>query len=123
MPQASRGRVPEPVDQPGPAQAAWWRREGALDRFLVDLLCSEAQVLRPGGPLPPAADFRPDAVLGEAGLGFDSLECLALAAACLVFGAAQVLISTFISPILGSIAVAVLAALVLRVSPKGFSRA
>ena len=48
---------------------------------------------------------------------------LALAAACLVFGAAQVLISTFISPILGSIAVAVLAALVLRVSPKGFSRA
>ena len=48
---------------------------------------------------------------------------LALAAACLVFGAAQVLISTFVSPILGSIAVAVLAALVLRISPKGFSRA
>lgn len=48
---------------------------------------------------------------------------LALAAACLVFGAAQVLISTFVSPILGSIAIAVLAALVLRVSPKGFSRA
>ena len=34
---------------------------------------------------------------------------LALAAACLVFGAAQVLISTFVSPILGSIAIAVLA--------------
>ena len=48
---------------------------------------------------------------------------LALAAACLVFGAAQVLISTFVSPILGSIAIAVLAALVLRISPKGFSRA
>ena len=48
---------------------------------------------------------------------------LALAVACLVFGAAQVLISTFVSPILGSIAIAVLAALVLRVSPKGFSRA
>ena len=40
-----------------------------------------------------------------------------------IFGAAQVLISTFVSPILGSIAVAVLAALVLRISPKGFSRA
>ena len=49
-----------------------------------------------------------------------SLE--ALAVACLVFGAAQVLVSTFISPILGSIATAVLAALVLRISPKGFSR-
>jgi len=46
----------------------------------------------------------------------------ALAVACLVFGAAQVLVSTFISPILGSIAIAVLAALVLRISPKGFSR-
>jgi urea transport system permease protein len=48
---------------------------------------------------------------------------LALAAACLVFGAAQVLVSTFVSPVLGGIAVAVLAALVLRISPKGFSRA
>lgn len=48
---------------------------------------------------------------------------VALAVACLVFGAAQVLISTFVSPILGSIAIAVLAALVLRISPKGFSRA
>ncbi|KAB1073448.1 branched-chain amino acid ABC transporter permease [Methylobacterium planeticum] len=47
----------------------------------------------------------------------------ALALACLAFGAAQVLISTFVSPILGSIAIAVLAALVLRINPKGFSRA
>ena len=46
-----------------------------------------------------------------------------LAAACLVFGAVQVVISTFVSPILGSISVAVLAAVVLRVSPKGFARA
>ncbi|RXF75169.1 branched-chain amino acid ABC transporter permease [Hansschlegelia zhihuaiae] len=48
---------------------------------------------------------------------------LALAAACLVFGAAQVLISAFVSPIFGSIAIAVLAAVTLRISPKGFSRA
>ncbi len=46
----------------------------------------------------------------------------ALAFACFIFGAAQVLVSTFISPILGGITVAVLCALVLRVSPKGFSR-
>ena len=47
----------------------------------------------------------------------------ALAAACLAFGGVQVLVSTVVSPVLGSISVAVLAALVLRVSPRGFSRA
>lgn len=46
----------------------------------------------------------------------------ALALACLVFGGAQVLVSTFVSPIFGSITVALLCALVLRVSPKGFAR-
>lgn len=46
----------------------------------------------------------------------------ALAVACLVFGGAQVLVSTFISPILGGITVAVLSALVLRISSKGFAR-
>jgi branched-chain amino acid transport system permease protein len=48
---------------------------------------------------------------------------LALASACIVFGAVQVLVSTFVSPILGSISIAVLAAVVLRISPKGFARA
>ncbi|TYC52866.1 branched-chain amino acid ABC transporter permease [Rhodobacterales bacterium] len=47
----------------------------------------------------------------------------ALAVACLVFGGAQVIVSTFVSPILGGITVAVLCALVLRISPKGFARA
>jgi len=47
----------------------------------------------------------------------------ALALACLAFGAAQVLVSAYVSPILGSISVPVLAALVLRINPKGFSRA
>jgi urea transport system permease protein len=46
----------------------------------------------------------------------------ALAFACLVFGGAQVVVSTFVSPIFGSITVALLCALVLRVSPKGFAR-
>lgn len=39
---------------------------------------------------------------------------------CLVFGTIQVLISTFLSPVLGGLAIAVLAALTLRVRPKGF---
>jgi urea transport system permease protein len=47
---------------------------------------------------------------------------VALAVACLVFGAAQVVVSTYVSPILGGISVAVLAAIVLRINPKGFSR-
>ncbi|WP_288947789.1 branched-chain amino acid ABC transporter permease [uncultured Paracoccus sp.] len=46
----------------------------------------------------------------------------ALALACLCFGAAQVLVSTWISPILGSVTVAVLCAVVLRLHPKGFAR-
>lgn len=46
----------------------------------------------------------------------------ALAVACLLFGGAQVLVSTFVSPILGGITVAVLSALVLRISSKGFAR-
>jgi urea transport system permease protein len=48
---------------------------------------------------------------------------LALAAACLVFGGVQVLVSTFVSPVLGGISVGVLAALLLRINPRGFSRA
>ncbi len=47
----------------------------------------------------------------------------ALAVACLVFGGAQVLVSIYVSPILGSMTVAVLCALVLRLRPKGFSLA
>lgn len=47
----------------------------------------------------------------------------ALAVACIVFGGAQVIVSIYVSPILGAITVAVLCALVLRVRPKGFARA
>jgi urea transport system permease protein len=46
----------------------------------------------------------------------------ALAIAALVLGGAQVLVSTFVSPILGGVTIAVLAAVVLRINPKGFSR-
>lgn len=61
--------------------AAWWQQDGALYRFMVDLLLAEAQFLRPGGPWPPMAAFQPDKMLGMGGLGFDSLECMAMAAA------------------------------------------
>ena len=42
---------------------------------------------------------------------------------CLVFGTVQVLISTFVSPVLGGLAIAVLAAFTLRMRPKGFANA
>jgi branched-subunit amino acid ABC-type transport system permease component len=45
-----------------------------------------------------------------------------LLVATLVFGAAQVLLSTYVSPVLGGLAIAVLAAVTLRIRPKGFSR-
>jgi len=45
----------------------------------------------------------------------------ALLLICLLYGAAQVLVSVYISPILGSVTIALLAALTLRLAPKGFS--
>ncbi|NTZ88250.1 branched-chain amino acid ABC transporter permease [Burkholderia metallica] len=40
---------------------------------------------------------------------------------CIVFGACQVLVSTFVSPVLGGLTIAVLAALTLRIRPRGFA--
>ncbi len=68
----------------GPADALhWWRGPWAIERFLADLIDSEARRLRPGGPWPPRLDPK---LIGladadERGLGFDSLERLGLAAA------------------------------------------
>jgi urea transport system permease protein len=45
----------------------------------------------------------------------------ALALACICFGAVQVLVSTWINPILGNVTVAVLCAVMLRLHPKGFA--
>jgi branched-chain amino acid transport system permease protein len=47
---------------------------------------------------------------------------VSLAVASLVLGGAQVLVSTFVNPVLGGLTVAVLAALLLRVRPEGFAR-
>lgn len=48
---------------------------------------------------------------------------LSLLFTCAVFGAAQVLVSTYASPVLGGLTIAVLAAITLRIRPKGFARA
>jgi branched-chain amino acid transport system permease protein len=48
---------------------------------------------------------------------------LALAVSCLVLGGCQVIVSTFVNPILGGLTIAILAAVVLRVRPEGFTRA
>lgn len=60
----------------------WWRRPGALERFVADLINAEARLLRPGGPWPAAIDPSRlgSTALDESGLGFDSLERLGLAA-------------------------------------------
>ena len=41
---------------------------------------------------------------------------------CVVFGACQVLVSSFANPVLGGLTIPILAALTLRIRPKGFAR-
>lgn len=47
---------------------------------------------------------------------------VSLMVTCLIFGACQVTVSTYASPVLGGLAISVLAALTLRVRSKGFAR-
>jgi branched-chain amino acid transport system permease protein len=44
-----------------------------------------------------------------------------LVISCLVLGGAQVLVSSYINPVLGGLTIAVLAAIILRIRPKGFA--
>ena len=46
-----------------------------------------------------------------------------LGLSCLVLGGAQVVVSTYASPVLGTLTIVVLAALLLRIRPSGFARA
>ena len=48
---------------------------------------------------------------------------VSMAAAAIVLGAAQVLVSTYLNAVLGGMTIAVLAAIILRVRPSGFARA
>jgi branched-subunit amino acid ABC-type transport system permease component len=50
-----------------------------------------------------------------------SVSLLSLAMAALALGGAQVLVSTFVSPVLGGLTIVVLAALLLRIRPQGFA--
>jgi branched-subunit amino acid ABC-type transport system permease component len=49
-----------------------------------------------------------------------SVSLASLAAAALTLGGAQVLVSTFVSPVIGGLTIVVLAALLLRIRPAGF---
>ncbi|HIJ61708.1 MAG TPA: 4-coumarate--CoA ligase [Rhodospirillaceae bacterium] len=63
-------------------QNAWWQQSGALRRFAADLLAAELASMRPGGPaVHPPGGWQDDLLLGEEGLGADSLERLRMAAA------------------------------------------
>jgi branched-subunit amino acid ABC-type transport system permease component len=46
---------------------------------------------------------------------------VSLATACLVLGGAQALVSNLVSPVLGGVTLVILAAVLLRIRPKGFS--
>jgi urea transport system permease protein len=48
---------------------------------------------------------------------------LTLSVSCLVLGGLQVIVSTFVNPILGGLTIAICAAIVLRIRPEGFARA
>ena len=48
---------------------------------------------------------------------------LTLAASSLVLGGLQVIVSTFVNPILGGLTIAICVAIVLRIRPEGFARA
>jgi len=50
------------------------------------------------------------------------MSLVSLAVACVVLGGAQVLVSTYGNPVLGGLTIVVLAALILRLRPKGFAR-
>ena len=50
------------------------------------------------------------------------VSLVSLAIACLVLGGAQVLVSTYGNPVLGGLTIVLLAALILRFRPQGFSR-
>ena len=50
------------------------------------------------------------------------VSLVSLAIACLLLGGAQVLVSTYGNPVLGGLTIVLLAALILRFRPQGFSR-
>jgi 4-coumarate--CoA ligase (photoactive yellow protein activation family) len=60
---------------------AWHARPQALARFVADLIADETSHLRPGRSALPIRPWPPALLLGEEGLGLDSLERLSVASA------------------------------------------
>jgi branched-subunit amino acid ABC-type transport system permease component len=52
-----------------------------------------------------------------------SVSLISLATAAIVLGGAQVLVSTYVSPVIGGLTIVVLAAIILRIRPQGFALA
>jgi branched-chain amino acid transport system permease protein len=50
------------------------------------------------------------------------VSLFSLVIATVVLGGAQVLVSSYLSPVLGGLTIVVLAALLLRIRPQGFAR-
>lgn len=68
---------------PAPARLVrpWHQQPAALARFVADLVVEETTHLRPGAAALPAGPWPLDTSMGEDGLGLDSLERMAVAAA------------------------------------------
>ena len=50
------------------------------------------------------------------------VSILGLGLASLILGGAQVVVSTYLSPVIGGLTIVVLAALILRIRPQGLAR-
>jgi len=94
-------------------------------RFITFALGSGVGTLA-GGLITPLSSVDPDMGLPWLVGAFmlvmvSGHSMLSLLVTCLVFGACQVLVSTYLSPVLGGLTIAVLAALMLRIRPQGFA--
>ncbi len=79
---AHRSRADAPAGDERRASTAPWHADAtALRRFLGDFLLGEIAALRPGGGTPPPPPWKHDLRIDENGLGLDSVERLAVAAA------------------------------------------
>ena len=70
-----------PVDLTQTEPLPWHRRQGALARFVADLVADELSHLRPGGAQLPDRPWPSELAMDEQGLGLDSLERLSIASA------------------------------------------
>jgi len=94
-------------------------------RFITFALGSGVGTLA-GGLITPLSSVDPDMGLPWLVGAFmlvmvSGHSMLSLLVTCLVFGACQVMVSTYLSPVLGGLTIAVLAALTLRIRPQGFA--